>query len=237
MEMYWLHRLARLTFSIPCHHLFLENFSKTSIARLTSNPQDKSWEKLQILQHLSCLFKYEFCGLCYTAWEMSPPSICPTAAWATCPSLTGIHPHSCLCVPRMVPLLWVAYLLCNKTFPGKTPHTSTHPRKGVIDQGTDTAKVQLGEPWVLLELATGAEMTQKQLIHRDPAQHVWQPTKLGTWRALSSLQVAQHVERALRKGLRWPLQATGRLSDSSLVRSFTPLRTLSFYCLLQQGRA
>lgn len=66
--------------------------------------------------------------------------------------------------------------------PGKTEHTDllTPDGKPMIDQSTDTTKVQLGEPTGFTGVTyrntgegslTGAEMTQRLLYHQGPPQH------------------------------------------------------------------
>lgn len=91
----------------------------------------------------------------------------------------------------------------------------------MIDQSTDTTKLQLGEPMNFLritfrnigererEVITGANMTQRQLPHESPPQDRWQFTKPGTGSTLHNLN---RLKSALSS---WPSSGSEPLSGSS----------------------
>lgn len=68
-------------------------------------------------------------------------------------------------------------------------HLLTPDMEPTIDQTTDATKVQFGEPMSFIRvtyknmvemLRIRGEMTQRQLHHQSPPQHVGKLTKLGT---------------------------------------------------------
>ena len=102
----------------------------------------------------------------------------------------------------------------------------------------DTVRVQLGKPWVLLRLLTGAEMTQRQLHHYSPPQHGWWVTAHKSWEPGAHCTSCRQLTRLENVLSRWlwskPLPGSWFLllldSCSGLKNRLYSLACLSLLC-------